>query len=166
MAVRRVRRVVRKIDPWTVLKVSFVFNVIASLVFVLGTWVMWSIIVQRGIPERLTELAETLTLSYTPDGELYFRIVVLLAVVWAIGMTGVMTLAAVLYNLISDVVGGLEVVVLEETLNVPAQAQSPARVRPATVKPAPQATTQAPAVKPEPAMSPQKQRVAAQRAQG
>ena len=32
--VRRVRRIIRKFDPWTVLKVSFVFNVIAALAFV------------------------------------------------------------------------------------------------------------------------------------
>jgi hypothetical protein len=116
MAVRRVRRVIRKFDPWTVLKVSFVFNAIGSLVFVLGTWVMWSLLVQRGIPDRIADLLGKLTISFTPDGELYFRIVVLLAVVWAVLMTGVMTLAAVLYNLISDMVGGVEVIVLEETL--------------------------------------------------
>ena len=113
MAVRRVRRVIRKFDPWTVLKVSFVFNAIGSLIFVLGTWVMWSLLVQRGIPDRMTDLLGKLTITFTPDGELYFRIVVLLAVVWAVLMTGVMTLAAVLYNLISDMVGGVEVIVLE-----------------------------------------------------
>ena len=131
MPVRRVRRVIRKIDPWTMLRVSFVFNAISALVFVLGTWVMWSILVQRGVPEKITELAETLTISFTPDGQLYFRVVVLLAVFWTVLMTGVMTLAAVLYNLISDAVGGVEVVVLEEVVvPVPASAQG-AQVRPA-----------------------------------
>jgi hypothetical protein len=41
--------------------------------------------------------------------------VVLLAVVGTIMMTGFFTLGAVVYNLISDLVGGVEVVVLEET---------------------------------------------------
>ena len=36
MPVQRVRRVLRKIDPWTVLKVSLVFNAIMALVSVLG----------------------------------------------------------------------------------------------------------------------------------
>jgi hypothetical protein len=137
MPVRRVRRVIRKVDPWTVLKVSFVFNAIAALVFVLGTWVMWSILVQRGIPERITELAETLTISFTPDGELYFRVVVLLAVFGTVLATGVLTLAAVLYNLISDAVGGVEVVVLEEVLVPQAAGSRPQRVRPARTRPVP-----------------------------
>ena len=34
--VNRVRRIIRKVDPWTVLKVSFVFNFIISLTIVLG----------------------------------------------------------------------------------------------------------------------------------
>ena len=53
MAVRRVRRVVRRIDPWTVLKVSVVFNAIAGLVFVLGVWVVWSLLLQRGVPDQI-----------------------------------------------------------------------------------------------------------------
>jgi len=131
MAVRRVRRVIRKFDPWTVLKVSLVFNTIAALIFVLGTWVMWSIAVQRGIPERVTDLLASLTIVFTPDGELYFRVVVLAAIVWAILATGALTLGAVLYNLISDIVGGVEVIVLEETYQVAPVTQSQSRVRPA-----------------------------------
>lgn len=133
MAVRRVRRVIRKFDPWTVLKVSLVFNLIAALVFVLGTWVMWSILVQRGVPARLADLADSVKLTFTPNGPLYFRIVTLSALIGAILMSGVMTLAAVLYNLISDVVGGVEVLVLEETYNVP--QTGPQRVRPAVHRP-------------------------------
>ncbi len=136
MAVRRVRRVIRKIDPWTVLKASLVFNAIAALIFVLGTWVMWSIVLQRGIPERIVELFESLTLTITIDGALYFRIVMLLAVIGVVVMTGFMTLAAVIYNLISDMVGGIEVTVLEETYNVaPAAAAVAPRVRPAIRRP-------------------------------
>ncbi len=115
MQVRRVRRVVRKIDPWTVLKASLIFNVIAGLTFVLGMWVMWSIAVQRGIPEGIADIFESLTLTFTPDGELYFRALVLLTVIMVVVATGAMTMGAVVYNLISDVVGGVELTVLEET---------------------------------------------------
>ena len=102
MAVRRVRRIIRKIDPWTVLKASLVFNAIASLVFVLGTWVVWSMALQRQIPDRFVEIFESLTLTLTIDGELYFRVVVMLAIVGGILATALMTLSAVLYNLIFD----------------------------------------------------------------
>lgn len=131
MAVRRVRRVIRKFDPWTVLKVSLIFNLIGALIFVLGSWVMWSVLIQKGVPDKLSDLADSLTITFTPDGQVYFRVVVLLAVIWAILASGVMTLAAVLYNLISDMVGGVEVIVLEETYGPPATTTTQPRVRPA-----------------------------------
>ena len=70
---------------------------------------------RRGIPSRVVEIFESLTLSLTIDGELYFRIIVLLAIIGAILMTAFLTLGAVLYNLIADLVGGVEFAVLEET---------------------------------------------------
>lgn len=127
MAVRRVRRIVRKIDPWTVLKASLIFNAIVGLVFVLGMWVMWSLVLQKGIPEKIVDLFDAVTIELTIDGPLYFRIVTLLAGIGVIGMTAFMTLGAVIYNLISDLVGGVEVTVLEETYNVAQPAPSPTR---------------------------------------
>ncbi len=129
MAVRRVRRIIRKIDPWTVLKVSLVLNAIGALVWVLGVWVAWSIAIQRGIPAAFVDLFARLTIAVTPDGELYFRVVVMSAIVWVIVMTGAMTLAAVLYNLISDVVGGVELIMLEEVPETPRITETP-RPRP------------------------------------
>ena len=117
MPVQRVRRVIRKIDPWTVLKVSIVFNAIMALVTVLGMVVFWSVFVNAGIPDRVNDLALTIGIEngITFDGAVYFRIVVLLGIVGTILMTGLFTLGAVVYNLISDLVGGVEFVVLEET---------------------------------------------------
>jgi hypothetical protein len=43
-------------------------------------------------------------------------------------MTGLTTLAALMYNLISDIVGGIEVVVLEETLNATQAIQPGVRI--------------------------------------
>ena len=133
MAVRRVRRVVRKIDPWTVLKVSVIFNAIAGLIFVLGVWVMWSLAIQRGLPDRITEFFANFALVFNAEGELYFRVVVLLTIIAVIVFTGLLTLGAVMYNLISDVVGGIELIVLEETYAVVPARQAP--VRPAVHMP-------------------------------
>jgi len=134
MAVRRVRRVIRKIDPWTVLKVSIIFNAIAGLMFVLGVWVMWSLAIQRGIPDQFTEFFANFALVFTPEGELYFRVVVLLTIITVVVLTGLFTLAAVIYNLISDIVGGIEIIVLEETYAMVQTRQAP--LRPAVHMPA------------------------------
>lgn len=177
MQVRRVRRIIRKIDPWTVLKVALVFNVISGLVFVLGMWVMWSIAVQRGIPDGIANIFESLTLTFTPDGPLYFRALALLTVIMVVVGTAAMTLGAVLYNLISDLVGGVELTVLEETYlpaGEPQQAPSRRslfpgirRERPAeTGGPTPPAVTarpgpSSPAARPQPQEEPAAPRVPA-----
>ena len=135
MSVRRVRRIIRKVDPWTVLKVSLVLNAIGALVWVLGVWIAWSIAIQRGIPDAFVDLFAQLTIAVTPDGELYFRAVVMFAIVWVIVMTGVLTLAAVLYNLISDIVGGIELIMLEEVPDTP-KAVDVQRPRPVVHVPA------------------------------
>lgn len=127
MPVQRVRRVIRKIDPWTVLKVSLLFNAMMALVFVLGTVVFWSVFVNAGIPERINELALLVGLEngISLEGPVYFRIVVLLAVIGTILLTAFFTLGAVIYNLISDLVGGVEMVVLEETTSQLAASTRP-----------------------------------------
>jgi len=127
MAVRRVRRIIRRFDPWTVLKVSLVFNAIAALVFVLGLWVMWSLLLQKGIPAAITDLFDQVKISFVIEGETWGRVVIFLAIVWTIVATAAMTLGAVLYNLIADMVGGVELTVLEETYAQTAESAPPVR---------------------------------------
>ena len=130
MAVRRVRRIIRRFDPWTVLKVSVIFNAIATMVFILGFWVLWSLILQRGIPELIVGLLDAINVDFQFEGEVYFRIVVFIAIVVGAGMTAAMTLGAIVYNLIADLVGGVEITVLEETYQtkaMPGSSELPVR---------------------------------------
>ncbi|MFQ5516155.1 MAG: DUF3566 domain-containing protein [Acidimicrobiia bacterium] len=138
---RRVRRVIRKIDPWTVLKVSFILNLVGALAFVLGSVIFWAVFVNAGIPDKIGELAELLTLTFTADGPTYFRVVVLLAVIGTILLTGFFTLAAIMYNLIADIVGGVEVVVLEETIVPVARRRRREPVTPAVAQAAAEPST-------------------------
>ncbi len=135
MHVRRVRRIIRKIDPWTVLKVSLTMNTVGALVWLLGVWVAWSVALQRGIPDAFVETLGRLTIVVSPDGELYFRIILMMAIVGVIIVTAGMTLTAVLYNLISDMVGGVELIMLEET-NEPTPAAERTQPRPVLHVPA------------------------------
>lgn len=123
-SVRRVRRVIRKFDPWTVLKVSIVFYAVMAVAIVLGLVILWAVVNNAGIPQALEDFGKKITLleadaELFADGERYLRVAVFLGVVWTVLLTGLTTLAAVIYNLISDIVGGIEIVVLEETLNGP-----------------------------------------------
>jgi hypothetical protein len=134
--VRRVRRIVRKFDPWTVLKVSLVFYLVVALAFVLGSIIFWRMLTAAGIPDMvestlanfLSEFLSTATLI--PADDQLFRAAVFLAIAGAVLASGVTTLMAVMYNLISDVVGGIEVVVLEEIVPQQLHVQVAAPVAP------------------------------------
>jgi len=120
--VRRVRRIIRKIDPWTALKVSAVIWAVVGLALVLGLVIFWSVIERAGIPDKLVEFFVEITLIEEgsdpfANTEQFLRFAIFSSVVWWVLMTGITTAFAIVYNLVSDVVGGIEVVVLEETLN-------------------------------------------------
>lgn len=120
--VRRVRRIIRKIDPWTTLKVSALVWAVLALAILLGIVIFWSIVERAGIPDRITEFMIEITLideGTRPfaNTEQFLRFAIFSSVAWWVLMTGFSVAGAVIYNLVSDVVGGLEVVVLEETLN-------------------------------------------------
>ncbi len=132
-SVRRVRRVIRKFDPWTVLKVSIVFYAVMAVAIVLGLVILWAVVNNAGIPQAIEDFGKKITLleadaELFADGERYLRVAVFLGVVWTVLLTGFTTLAAVMYNLISDIVGGIEIVVLEETLNAPQGMQAGVRI--------------------------------------
>ena len=118
--VNRVRRIIRKIDPWTVLKVTFVLNFIVALTIVLGFSILWVLLVNAGVPQGLEDIARRLALldadaSLVGNIEPLFSSVVFLATVYLLTQTALATIGAFFYTLVSDLVGGIEVVVLEES---------------------------------------------------
>ena len=122
--VNRVRRIIRKIDPWTVLKVTFVLNFIIALTIVLGFSILWVLLVNAGVPQGLEDIARRLALldadaSLVGNVEPLFTSVVFLATVYLLTQTALATIGAFFYNRVSCLVGGVEVVVLEETYNDP-----------------------------------------------
>jgi len=127
--VNRVRRIIRKIDPWTVLKVTLVLNFVVALTVVLGFSIMWVLLVNAGVPQGLEDIARRLALldqdaSLVGNIEPLFTGLVSLAAVYMLTQTAIATVGAFFYNLVSDLVGGIEVVVLEEThLDTPAKPQ-------------------------------------------
>jgi hypothetical protein len=116
----------------------------------------WSVLTAAGIPDKITEVLVKITLLDEGENpfantERFLRAAVFGSVVWAVLSTGFMTLAAVMYNLVTDVVGGVEVVVLEESLAPLSVATAPARrFTPATPATAPGNGKPQPALADEP----------------
>lgn len=133
--VRRVRRIIRKIDAWTVFKVSAVVWAVAALAMVLGLVMFWSVLNAAEIPDRITEFLVEITLldaGSDPfgDNDAFLRLAIFGSIALSVLGCGMTTLLAVMYNLVSDVVGGVEIVVLEETITTGgAQVVSPATTR-------------------------------------
>lgn len=111
--VRRTR-VLRKIDPWSVLKLSLVFYFCALLVAMLALAVFWAIVNRIGVVDQLLDFLADLQLLVTIDGGMIARALFLIGLLNVILWSGVNVFLAFLYNLIADLVGGLRVGVLEE----------------------------------------------------
>ena len=114
---RRTRRVVRKIDVWTVLKMSLLFYLCVLLVFLVAGVVLWNIAqyfdVINSVDKFIKSLFDLSSFTFRPSVVLQSS--VLGGGVLVLLGTGANVMAALIYNLISDVVGGVQFIVLEET---------------------------------------------------
>jgi transmembrane protein DUF3566 len=113
---RRVRRVIRRVDPWSVLRFSLVFYACMLVVGMVAGFVLWAAASTTGLIDNVERFFEELFAleSFTINGGLIFRSTLIGGLVLVLLGTGANVLMAVLYNLTSDVVGGVEVTVLEE----------------------------------------------------
>ena len=116
---RRVRRILRKFDPWTVLKTSLVLSAMAALGLVLLSVVFWAVVSRLGLAEALDSAARRVALtapeeSLFKSGDEYLRGMVMLAGAWMMAVTALATVGAVLYNLVAELAGGIEFTVFEE----------------------------------------------------
>jgi hypothetical protein len=121
--VRRVRRVVRSIDTWTVFKVSTLFWLVAYAIVLVAGVLLWNLAYATGTIENLQNFFTDFgweTFQFE-GGKLFHSawVIGLFLVIAGIGLN--VTLATV-FNLISDLVGGIGVTVLEEEVRVVPQA--------------------------------------------
>lgn len=113
---RKVRRIVRRFDPWSVLKVSFIFFVCVYLVSLVALVVLWNLAAGAGVIENVESFIEDLgafEVFEFESGKL-FEAAALGGAVLTILATGLTALGSVLFNLISDLVGGIRLTVIEE----------------------------------------------------
>jgi len=113
--VRKVTRVVRHIDPWSAFKVGIVFSLAAYIVGLTAGVLLWRVAESTGtlgnIERWFTQFGwETFDLK----GDEVFAAARTIGLFLSIALTGLIVLLATLFNLVSDVVGGLRVSVLEE----------------------------------------------------
>ena len=119
---RRARLRITHVDPWSVMKTSFLLAVALGIVTVVAVGVVWSVLAAAGVWESINA---TVSDVVGENGE-SFRIedylgmsrvmgfTMIVAVVDVVLVTVIATLGAFLYNLAAVLLGGIEVVLAEE----------------------------------------------------
>jgi Transmembrane domain of unknown function (DUF3566) len=137
--VRRVRRVLRRVDTWSVFRFGVLLYLCLAVVVVTAGVGLWLLASGAGaipnIEHFITQLFALKHFTFKP-GQMLLGLVGVCAV-WVFVATLMTVLGAVLFNLISDVVGGIELTMLEEDpVDARARGEAPVRSDPTATAPA------------------------------
>jgi hypothetical protein len=122
---RRARLTVKRIDPWTTLKFSFVYGLAGMIVLLVTVVVLYSVVDAMGVLTSIRSFITTVNSNDSGSSSttsslliwLSFKRVLLVATVIGginvILFTAFATLTAFIYNVCTDIVGGVEVTLAE-----------------------------------------------------
>jgi hypothetical protein len=112
---RRVRVVVRRVNPWSVLKFSLIFYFCLMLVVLLGLGILYAVLNSLGIIDTTEQLLSDVGFpqDFQINAGYIFRTLFLIGLISTALWAALTVFVAFLYNLISDLVGGIEVTLTE-----------------------------------------------------
>jgi hypothetical protein len=124
-ASKRVRKAhlrITHVDPWSVMKTSFLFSVALGIVVVVAVAVVWSVLGAAGIWDSIDatvadvvgQTGESFRVEDYLGMSRVMGFTMIVAVVDVILVTVIGTLGAFLYNLAAALLGGVEVVLAED----------------------------------------------------
>jgi len=122
-APRRVKLTVSRVDPWSVMKMSFLLSVAVGIAGVVLMSALWTILSSMGVFSDINRTVDDV-LS-TSNGSTFDlmdyiglgRVVslsIVIGVIDVILMTAISTLGAFLYNVCSSLVGGLQLTLTDD----------------------------------------------------
>lgn len=112
---RQARVVIRKVAPWSVLKVSLLFYVCIMVVILGALIILYGVLGAIGAVQNVEDfIRETLPdKTFRINGEWLFTRGIALGLFMVVVWTLINVFVALLYNLLSDIVGGIEVTLSE-----------------------------------------------------
>jgi hypothetical protein len=105
---------VRRVDPFSVLKLSLIFYFCTLLVFMLGIAVFWSVVNRLGIIDQGLAILADINLDVTINSGNIARALFLVGLLNVVLFSGINVFLAFLYNLVADLLGGLRLTLAEE----------------------------------------------------
>ncbi len=113
---RKVRRLVRHVDPWSMLKLALLLSLCMWLIVMIASVVLWTVARNAGTIESVESFVNSsLSLQdWQLDGDVIFRQFGLISLLLALGGTAAAVIASLVFNLVSDIIGGVWISVIEE----------------------------------------------------
>ena len=121
---RKARLRLSRLDPWSVMKTSFLFSIAAGIMLVAAVYSIWTVLSTSQLFDSLNEIVRSVV--STPGDTTPFRIqeyintqkvmgvTALIACVDVVIFTALATLGSFLYNLAATMLGGLEITLAED----------------------------------------------------
>lgn len=113
---RKVRRLIRHIDPWSVLKLAVLLGLCMWVIGMIAAVIIWSVANNTGALVSLEKFVnENLQVQdFKLTGDVLFRQFGLVSLLGMLGFAAAAVVATLVFNLISDIIGGVWVSVIEE----------------------------------------------------
>jgi Transmembrane domain of unknown function (DUF3566) len=121
---RKARLRLSRLDPWSVMKTSFLFSIAAGIMLVAGVYTLWTVLSTSGLFDSINDIVRSVV--STPGDTTPFRlqeyintqkvmgVTALIACVDVVIFTALATLGSFLYNLAATMLGGLEITLAED----------------------------------------------------
>jgi len=120
---RRARLRLTRIDPWSVMKTSFLLAIAFAVVTVVSVFIIWSVLAAAGVWDSINNTVQDVVGGEEASGwdvEKYVGMsrvmgfTMLVSVVDVILITAISTLGAFLYNMAAALLGGIEMTLAED----------------------------------------------------
>jgi len=118
---RTVRLTLARVDPWSVLKLSFLLSVALGIGLVTGAIVLWSVIESMGVLDEVNKVLRdidgtnsTFSLYDYVGLDKVISLSTFIGVINVVIIMALSTLGAFLYNIASSLVGGLHVTLSDD----------------------------------------------------
>jgi hypothetical protein len=120
---RRARLRLTRVDPWSVMKTSFLLSVAFGIVTLVAVIIVWSVLGAAGVWDSINNMVHDViggqdTTNFAVEDYLGLSRVLgftmLVSVIDVVLITAIATLAAFLYNMAAALLGGIEVTLAED----------------------------------------------------